>query len=127
MAVKVLLVDDAEDFTEYVSKRLQVRGMSVISAKTGEQAVETLSSSPVDVVVMDIRMPGMGGIFAMAEMKKLRPDIAVLILTGYAEKDIAAKALELGAFDCLIKPVELSELIARIEDAYNARPSALSE
>ncbi len=121
MSTNVLLVDDAEDFTEYVQKRLKVRGMSVVSAKTGEQAVDMLKTSKVDVVVMDIRMPGMGGIRALVEMKKICPDVAVLLLTGYAEKDIAARAVELGAVDCLIKPVELSELIAHIEDACHAR------
>lgn len=124
MPINVLLVDDAEDFTDFVKKRLSVRGMSVSCAKSGEQAIEMLASTPVDVAVMDIRMPGMGGVAALVEIKKQHPDIAVLILTGYAEKDIAVRAVEMGAVDCLIKPVELSELVSRIEDAYVSRGSS---
>jgi DNA-binding NtrC family response regulator len=114
----VMIVDDEEDFLETLVKRLEKRDLKVIGAKSGEEALELLQESPVDVVVLDVKMPGMDGIEALKEIKGRHPLVEVVLLTGHASTEVAIKGMELGAFDYLMKPIGMDELLYKVQDAY---------
>jgi len=114
----VMIVDDEEDFLETLVKRLEKRDIKVIGAKSGEEALELLQKSPVDVVVLDVKMPGMDGIEALKEIKRRHPLVEVVLLTGHASTEVAIRGMELGAFDYLMKPIGMDELLYKVQDAY---------
>ncbi len=120
-AIKVLLVDDETDFLRPLNKRLSKRGIEVREAHSGEEALETLAGYEPDVVILDVKMPGMDGLAALHQIKERWPLIEVIMLTGHASMEVAIRGMELGAFDYLMKPVELEELQYKIEDAYKRK------
>jgi DNA-binding NtrC family response regulator len=114
----ILLVDDEVSFVETMTKRLSKKGVHTFTAFNGREALELLAAGKdVDIVVLDIRMPGMNGLEVLKEIKKQNPSIDVIILTGHSTVDMAIKGMRLGAFDFLTKPCELEELIKIINDA----------
>lgn len=113
----VLLVDDEVEFLQTMLKRMRKRNMDVTGAKSGEEALEFLSKNPVDVVVLDVRMPGMDGIEALREIKRRHPLTEVVMLTGHANMEVAIEGMELGAFDYLMKPINIDDLLYKIQDA----------
>jgi DNA-binding NtrC family response regulator len=119
--ITVLLVDDEIDFQSTMAKRLGKRGLNILRAETGESAIEILKNHSVDVVVLDVKMPGMDGIETLREIKKLNPLIEVIMLTGHASVEAAIQGMELGAFDYLMKPTEIDELCYKLEDAYRKK------
>jgi len=114
----VLLVDDEEEFLETLVKRMKKRNVNATGVKSGEEALELLDQHPVDVVVLDVRMPGMDGIEALKEIKTRHPLIEVIMLTGHASVEVAVQGMELGAFDYLMKPIDIDELLYKVEDAH---------
>jgi len=118
---RVLLVDDEEEFLETLVKRLKKRNLDVLSASSGREAVRVLAESPVDVVVLDVKMPDMDGIQTLKEIKKILPTVEVLMLTGHANVEVAIQGLELGAFDYLMKPMDIDELLYKLQDAYKKK------
>lgn len=118
---KVMLVDDEKDFLETLCKRLVKRKLDVTSATGGREAIAKLEETPVDVVVLDVRMPGMNGIETLKEIKKLRPSIEVIMLTAHADVQVAMEGMELGAFDYLMKPMEIDDLLYKLQDAYKKK------
>jgi DNA-binding NtrC family response regulator len=121
--VNVLVVDDEPDFLETLVKRLSKRNYSVRGAPGGQEALELLRREPADVVLLDIRMPGMDGMQVLREIKKISPDTQVIILTGHASVESARDGLRLGAFDYLMKPSTLDEIMIKIQEAQGAAPS----
>ena len=119
--LKVLFVDDEIDFLETLMKRMKKRGVDVVGVGGGEQALEYLNQHPVDVVVMDVRMPGMDGIHTLREIKKIDPLMEVIMLTGHASIEVAIDGMELGAFDYLMKPADFDELFYKLQDAFKRR------
>ncbi len=117
----VLLVDDEVDFLATVLKRFKKRKINAVGAENGEEALKTLDRNPVDVVVMDVKMPGMGGIQTLREIKKSFPLIEVVMLTGHASMEVAIEGMEIGAFDYLMKPVDIDELLYKLQDAYKKK------
>ncbi|MFH1090042.1 MAG: response regulator [Pseudomonadota bacterium] len=115
--IKVLMVDDEVQFRETTSKILTRRGYDTTVAGTGEEALEILKNKPQDVVVLDIRMPGMGGQEALAHIKKIAPNTQVIMLTGYGGVESAREAFKKQAFDYLSKPCDIDRLASRINDA----------
>ena len=115
---RVLLVDDEVDFVETVAKRLRLRGLEVEGVHDGDAALESLSANPPDVVVLDVRMPGLSGVDALRAIKAAEPLVEVIMLTGHASVDVAIEGMELGAFDYLMKPAGLDELLYKIQDAF---------
>nr|WP_272881698.1 response regulator [Fundidesulfovibrio soli] len=113
----MLLVDDEAEFIETLGKRLARRGLTVHLANSGQQALDIIGGNELDVVVLDVKMPGMDGIEALQKIKALKPDLEVLMLTAHANVEVAMRGMELGAFDYLMKPVELDELLYKIQDA----------
>ncbi len=117
----VLVVDDETDFRTPLIKRLNKRGLNVDGVGTGEEALTFLAKNNVDVVLLDVRMPGMGGEITLAEIKRLHPSIEVIMLTGHADLQSAIKGLELGAFDYLMKPMEIDEITYKLQDAFKRK------
>ncbi|MBW1828272.1 MAG: response regulator [Deltaproteobacteria bacterium] len=117
----VLLVDDEEEFLATVLKRLKKRKMNAAGASNGEEALNALDRDPVDVVVLDVKMPGMDGIQTLREIKKRFPLIEVVMLTGHASMEVAIEGMEIGAFDYLMKPVDIDELLYKLQDAYKKK------
>ena len=123
-AVHVLLVDDEEAFVETVAKRLSRMGIESTAAFDGEGALRALEeSSGIDVVVLDIRMPVMDGLQALARLRQEHGSIPVIILTGQGTVETAIKGMRLGAFDYLTKPCELETLVDKIQQAARLQRS----
>jgi DNA-binding NtrC family response regulator len=118
---KVLLVDDEEEFLKTLIKRLRKRNFLVDAVPSGEEALAYIKSNPVDVVVLDVRMPGMDGIQTLNAIKATRPLIEVIMLTGHANVEVAVRGMDLGAFDYLMKPMDIDDLVYKIEDAYKRK------
>ena len=116
-SVKVLMVDDEEQFRETTKKLLNRRGFETILAESGEEAIAKLEEKP-NVVILDIKMPGMDGHQALREIKKLSPDLPVIMLTGHGAMPSAREALVEGAFDYLAKPCDMDLLASKIGEAY---------
>ena len=114
---KVLLVDDEEDFAEMLSLRLIELGEKVVIAYSGQEGLDTLAKTGIDVVILDIKMPGMDGIETLREIKKQYPIIEVILLTGHGSTETAVEGMKLGAFDYLMKPADFSDLAAKLEGA----------
>jgi DNA-binding response OmpR family regulator len=114
---KILLADDETIFLRNLTRLLLVRGFDVISVEDGKSAVKAFEAHDFDVVVLDLRMPGIDGISALKEMKRLGRFAETLILTGHGSDASRKEALDLGAFDFLAKPLDLDLLLARIEAA----------
>ena len=119
---KVLLVDDEARFVDGLARLLPRFGFQqVLKAHDGAQALKQLKNEPaISVVVLDVNMPGVDGIVVLETIKKYYPDIEVIILTGHAAFDMGAEALRLGAFDYLIKPCDVEDLVQTIRNALQA-------
>ena len=122
MAIKVLLVDDAKDFIKYMKKRLDARGLEVSTANSGREALDLLDKEAIDVVVLDVLMPDMDGIETLQEIKTIKPDLPVIMLTGHGTVESTAEGMRLGAADFLLKPCDADTLLHSIEKA-NGNPA----
>ena len=95
--------------------------MDVSGVNSGEEALKVLARNPVDVVILDVRMPGMDGIETLRALKKDYPLTEVIMLTGHASVEAAVEGMELGAFDYLMKPMQIDDLLYKIQDAYKKK------
>ena len=118
---RVMLVDDEKDFLETLCKRLTKRKLDVTSTTGGREAITKIESMPIDVVVLDVRMPDMDGIETLKRIKKIKPSVEVIMLTAHADLEVAMEGMELGAFDYLMKPIEIDELLYKLQDAYKKK------
>jgi DNA-binding NtrC family response regulator len=118
----ILLVDDEVPFVETMTKRLNRRGFEILSAYTGLDALDMLSRhSKIDVVILDVKMSGMDGIQTLEEIKHRFPITEVIMLTGHATVESAIEGMKLGAFDYLMKPCDMEQLISKVESAVQRR------
>ena len=114
----VMLVDDEPDFLEITEKRLSARHVNIVTANSAEDCLEKLAGhATLDVIVLDMKMPGMDGIEALRHIKKDYPLIEVIMLTGHGTMETAIKAMKKGAFDFLLKPFNIDELLRYIQEA----------
>jgi DNA-binding NtrC family response regulator len=118
---RVLFVDDEADFLETILKRMQKRGVAASGVDSGEESLTWLQQNLADIVVLDVRMKGMDGIQTLRAIKSAHPLIEVIMLTGHASLEIAREGMKLGAFDYLMKPIDLDELLYKLEDAYQKK------
>jgi DNA-binding NtrC family response regulator len=117
----VLLVDDEKEFVTTLAERMQIRGLEPEVAFSGEQALEILENSIPDVMVLDLKMPGIDGLEVLRRVKKCHPQIQVIILTGHGSERDEAAARRLGAFDHLQKPVDINDLVRVMEKAFRQK------
>jgi DNA-binding NtrC family response regulator len=116
------VVDDEQDFLETLVNRLGKRSIDTAGVRSGEEAVEVMKKKLFDVVILDIKMPGgMDGIETLREMKKIQPLAEVILLTGHASVETSIEGMKLGAFDYLIKPIKLEELLTKMAEAFDKK------
>jgi DNA-binding NtrC family response regulator len=113
----VLIVDDEKDFVEMLSLRLNEMGETVMAVYNGQDCLDTLGENEIDVVVLDIKMPGMDGIEVLQEIKRRFPIIEVVMLTGHGSAESAVEGMKLGAFDYLLKPADIDNLTEKVNGA----------
>jgi len=126
MAERVLLVDDDEDFLEIMSERMKSRGMEVVTAVSAEDALERIEKDTFDAIVLDFMMPGMDGLQTLKEIKAKKPELQIILLTGYATIQKGVEAIKLGAMDVVEKPADLEVLTRKIKKA-EARKAVIVE
>ena len=118
---KVMIVDDELDFLETIVKRLKARNIDVNGVESGYKALEALEGRNPDVIILDVKMPGMDGIETLREIKKKNPLTEVIMLTGHASVESGIQGMQLGAFDYVMKPVALDELLEKVRQAYERK------
>ncbi len=126
-ATSILLIDDETQFLATMAKRLRKRGFLVREAGSGLEGLRELEEQPAEVVVLDVGMPDMDGIQVLREIKMRFPRTQVLMLTGHADMEVAISGMAMGAFDYLMKPVELEILVGKIREACSRRKIAGEE
>ena len=118
----LLLVDDEQGFVETMTKRLSKRDFDIITAFSGDEALKQLeNNAATEVVILDVKMPGMDGLDTLEEIKKKYPLVEVIMLTGHASVESAVDGLKLGAFDYVMKPCDIPDLLEQIEEAYDKK------
>ena len=117
-SISVLLVDDEKGYLNVLSNRLLKRSIHATKAFSGTQAIQILRKHDFDVVVLDLKMEDMDGIEVLKIMKKMVPDLPVIILSGHGSQTAAQEGMSFGAFDYLSKPCELQELMDKIREAH---------
>ena len=115
--IKILLVDDEPDVTRILSKRLGRRGYECQAAANGQEAVDAMAQFAFGVIIMDVKMPVMDGMSALQIIHSRWPKTQIILLSGHADMQLAVQAMSEGAFGYLMKPVDIDELLFKIEDA----------
>jgi DNA-binding NtrC family response regulator len=117
MVEKVLLVDDEKDFVEALAERMENRGMNVTSTTSAKDAIEKVKKESYDAIVLDLQMPEMDGLEALSEIKKIKPEMQIILLTGHATVEKGIEAMKLGAMDLIEKPADLQTIAEKIKKA----------
>jgi DNA-binding response OmpR family regulator len=118
---RVLIIDDEEDFVETIVKRLRDRGLDAEGALSGAEGLQILENKDFDVIILDVKMPKMSGIETLREIKKKKPLVEVIMLTGHGSVESGIQGLQLGAFNYVMKPVPLNELLKQMNQAYERK------
>jgi len=118
--LKVFIVDDEEEFVTTLAERLELRGFEAQIATDGESALHLVETDPPQVVVLDVMMPGMGGLEVLQRIKELNPRIPVILLTGHGATREGMEGMRLGAFDYLMKPLSIDDLIKKMQEAVKS-------
>jgi len=119
--MKVLLVDDEEEFVKSLSERMEMRDLKSDVSLSGEQALKTMDEDLPDVMVLDLKMPGMDGMEVLRRAKKAYPGVQIIMLTGHGSEKDEKEARRLGVFEYLQKPVEFEKLIRTVTNAYKSK------
>jgi DNA-binding NtrC family response regulator len=119
--MRVLLVDDEPEFISALAERLNLRGFETQTATSGEEALWKVDASPPDVVLLDVLMPGLGGLEVLKRIKKHHPQVQVILLTGRGTWEGIQGTRE-GAYDCLMKPIQIEELMQVMTEAMEGNP-----
>jgi two-component system, OmpR family, response regulator len=120
--LKILLVDDEEEFVTTLAERLELRGLQARAALNGEIALQMIEADIPQIVILDVMMPGLGGLEVLKRIKAQHPQIAVILLTGRGSEKEGVKGMHLGAFDYLMKPLNIEELIKKMQEAIKIHP-----
>lgn len=119
--IRVLVVDDETDFASALTARLSARGFDAHFVSSGEEALAALPERTIDVIILDLKMPGMGGLEALRRIRASSPDIKVIVLTGHGKVDSGIEGMRAGATDYLLKPVAIETLCTAIEATVETR------
>jgi len=114
----MLLVDDEDDFRTTLANRLKLRKIDITDVASGSEAIELVRQKSFDVAIIDVKMPGIDGIETLKQIKKLQPDIEIVMLTGHASIESGMEAMKLGAYDYVMKPCDIDELLIKTGEAY---------
>jgi len=125
MSVKVLLIDDDQDFLAILAERLMIRDMDVTTAASAVEAFALVESQPYDAIILDLQMPEMDGLQALERFKAINPELQVILLTGHATVAKGVHAMKLGAADVLEKPVDIRVLTEKIKKTQVQKISGL--
>ena len=120
--LKVLLVDDEEEFVTTLAERLELREIQAQAVTDGEIALQMIETDPPRVVILDVMMPGLGGLEVLKRIKAQNPQIHVILLTGRGSTKEGIEGMQLGAFDYLMKPINIEELIKKMQEAIKSHP-----
>jgi len=119
--LRVLVVDDEIDFLEAFVDRLKMRDIDVFGVESGEKAIELLDKQNFDVAILDVKMPGMDGIETLREMKRKMPLMEVIMLTGHASVESGIEGMKLGAYDYILKPADIDDLMEKMRNAHEKK------
>lgn len=119
-SIKVLIVDDEYEFSSTLQTRLNLRNFLTTMVNSGEAALKAVEEEKPDVLLLDLKMPDLDGLEVLARLREAHADIKVIILTGHGSFEVGREGMELGAFDYIMKPVDLNVLIAKIEEAHSS-------
>ena len=114
----MLLVDDEDDFRTTLANRLKLRKIDITDAASGNEAIELVKQMSFDVAVIDVKMPGIDGIETLKQIKQIKPAIEIIMLTGHASIESGMEAMKLGAYDYVMKPCDIDELLTKTGEAY---------
>jgi len=120
--LKILLVDDEEEFVTTLAERLELRGLQARAALNGEAALKMIEADTPEIVILDIMMPGIGGFEVLRRIKAQHPRLPVILLTGRGSTNEGIKGMRLGAFDYLMKPLNIEELLKKMQEAIKSHP-----
>jgi DNA-binding NtrC family response regulator len=118
--IKVLCIDDEEELVSAWVERLQMRGIEAEGVTTGQDALQRVKEKNFDVVILDIKMPGISGFEIMRQIKNKNPELPVILITGHQCPDEESESMLTDSFECLIKPVDIEILVEKIMKAINA-------
>jgi DNA-binding response OmpR family regulator len=121
-SIRVLIVDDEEELASVIAERLQFRGMEAQTALEGRKALKIIEENPPNIVLLDLMLPGLGGLEILKRIKQMNYNLPVILLTGYGSKETAKEGMSLGAFDYVMKPCDIDSLIAKIQEAASSKP-----
>ncbi len=116
--IRMLLVDDEDDFRITLAERLKLRKIDVTDAGSGKEAIELVRQKSFDVAVIDVKMPGIDGIETLKQIKQIQPAMEIVMLTGHASIESGIEAMKLGAYNYIMKPCDIDELLIKTGDAY---------
>jgi DNA-binding NtrC family response regulator len=119
--INLLIVDDEEEFLASIAKSLQVRDFNVVAVNRGDKAIEAANQYPIDVALVDLKMPGISGEETLKALKKQHKWMEVIILTGHGTIDSAVEAIKGGAYEYLQKPCSMDELLETLKNAYKKK------
>lgn len=116
----ILLIDDERTFLETIITRLRMRGIDAEGVDSGEKALQVMQTRTFDAIILDVSMPGMDGIATLQALRKVNPGVPVIMLTGHATLETADKGMEFGAFDYMMKPCPIDELLDKVSEAIRS-------
>ncbi|WP_217909556.1 response regulator [Desulfosediminicola flagellatus] len=119
--IKLLIADDEQEFASTLVARLELRNFKVSMVTSGMEALEALEKDLPDVMLLDLKMPDLDGLEVLARLRVKYPKLQVIILTGHGSFEAGKEGMELGAYDYIMKPVDLSRLIEIVQAAYEAK------
>jgi len=121
MKADILLVDDEEQFLKVLSQRMEGRGMKVDTSTSGEEALSKVQGKEFDAIILDLAMPGMGGMETLKRIRSENPDVQIIMLTGHGSVEKGVEAMKEGAVDFLEKPADLNKIMEKVAEAKQKR------
>lgn len=119
-SLSILIVDDEEDLTATLVERLEIRGFNAVAVQTGKEALQQIGNNNFDVIVLDIKLKGEDGVEVMKQIKQIKENLPVILLTGHMSKEANEEGLQAGAIDYIIKPIDIEDLIIKLREAVAA-------
>jgi len=124
--LRILIVDDEEDLVSTLAERLALRGFQVDAATSGTDALRCVGEDDFNVLILDVKMPGIDGLELMGKIKQQQPDLPVILFTGHGSVADAERGMTEGAFDYVMKPVDIDELIEKVRTATGGKEERTS-